>query len=171
MSIRLAIAGALILNYVVASENTPNQMASALVGIDVHPLVFMLYVNLLLLFLGALLDATTIPGDPASFLNRLPRTRNRPGAFKSFLHKGLKRFYETGTKSGIQAKHARRLTMQLTALDTAATIEDMDIPGFKLHALKGKDRDRWSIWVNGNWRITFEFRDGHAYVLDYEDYH
>ena len=42
---------------------------------------------------------------------------------------------------------------------------------FKLHALKGKDRGRWSIWVNGNWRITFQFRDGHAYVLDYEDYH
>ncbi len=59
---------------------------------------------------------------------------------KSFLHKGLKRFYETGSKSGIQAEHARRLTMQLTALDTAATIEDMDIPGFKLHALKGKDK-------------------------------
>lgn len=61
--------------------------------------------------------------------------------------------------------------MQLTALDTAATIEDTDIPGFKLHALKGKESGRWSIWVNGNWRITFEFRDGHAHVIDYEDYH
>ncbi len=90
---------------------------------------------------------------------------------KSFLHKGLKRFYETGSKSRIQTKHAKRLRMQLTALDTAVTIDDMDIPGFKLHALKGKDRGRWSIRVNGNWRITFEFRDGHAYVLDYEDYH
>jgi len=63
------------------------------------------------------------------------------------------------------------LTMQLTALDTATTIEDMDIPGFRLHALKRQDKGRWSIWVNGNWRITFEFRDGHAYVLHYEDYH
>ncbi len=89
----------------------------------------------------------------------------------SFLHKGLKRFYETGSKSGIQPQHARRLTMQLTALDTAATVEDMDIPGFKLQALEGRDRGRWSIWVNGNWRITFEFREGNAYVLDYEDYH
>ena len=61
--------------------------------------------------------------------------------------------------------------MQLTALDTATTIEDMDIHGFKLHALKGRNKGRWSIWVNGNWRITFEFRDGHAHVLDYEDYH
>jgi len=89
---------------------------------------------------------------------------------KSFLHKGLKRYYETGSRSGIQAKHARPLTMQLTALDTAATIDDMDIPDFKLHALKGKDRGHWSICVNGNWRITIEFRDGHAYVLDYQNY-
>ena len=61
--------------------------------------------------------------------------------------------------------------MQLVALDTAHTIEDMDIPGFKLHALKGKLKGRWSIWVSGNWRITFEFRDGNAFILDYEDYH
>ena len=61
---------------------------------------------------------------------------------KSFLHKGLKRFFETGSKSGIQAKHANRLRMQLTALDTAVTIDDMDIPGFKLHGLKGKYRGR-----------------------------
>lgn len=61
--------------------------------------------------------------------------------------------------------------MLLTALDTAATIEDMDIPGFRLHTLKGLNKGRWSIWVNGNWRITFEFRDGHAHVLNYEDYH
>ena len=61
--------------------------------------------------------------------------------------------------------------MLLTALDTAATIEDMDIPGLRLHTLKGKAQDRWSIWVTGNWRITFDFRDGHSYVIDYEDYH
>lgn len=61
--------------------------------------------------------------------------------------------------------------MQLVALDTAQTIEDIDIPGFRLHQLMGTDRGRWSIWVNGNWRITFEFEDGNAFVLDYEDYH
>jgi proteic killer suppression protein len=61
--------------------------------------------------------------------------------------------------------------MQLTALDTAQAVEDMDIPGFRLHPLKGKLRGRWSITVNGNWRLTFEFQDGNAYVLDYEDYH
>jgi len=61
--------------------------------------------------------------------------------------------------------------MLLAALDTAKSIEDMDIPGFRLHSLKGEERSRWSVWVNGNWRMTFEFKDGHAFVLDYEDYH
>jgi proteic killer suppression protein len=61
--------------------------------------------------------------------------------------------------------------MLLVALETAQNIGDMDVPGFNLHPLKGQGKGRWSIWVNGNWRVTFEFRDGHAYVLDYEDYH
>ncbi len=90
---------------------------------------------------------------------------------QSFRHKGLRRFYETSSLAGIQPQHAKRLRMQLAALDSAQVIEDMDIPGFRLHPLKGADRGRWSIWVNGNWRLTFEFRDGQAYVLDYEDYH
>ena len=90
---------------------------------------------------------------------------------KSFRHKGLKRLYETGSASGVQAAHAGRLRMQLAALDTARVIEDMDIPGFRLHPLKGKSAGRWAISVSGNWRVTFEFRDGNAFVLDYEDYH
>jgi len=61
--------------------------------------------------------------------------------------------------------------MILTALDTANTIADMDVPGLRLHPLKGGGRGRCSVRVNGNWRVTFEFRDGHAYILDYEDYH
>jgi proteic killer suppression protein len=61
--------------------------------------------------------------------------------------------------------------MQLAALDSAQTIDDMSIPGFRLHPLKGTMSGRWSITVSGNWRVTFEFRDGNAYVLDYEDYH
>jgi proteic killer suppression protein len=61
--------------------------------------------------------------------------------------------------------------MLLTALDTAATIEDMDIPGLRLHTLKEQAQDRWPIWVTGNRRITFEYSDGHAYGMDYEDYH
>lgn len=90
---------------------------------------------------------------------------------KTFRHKGLRLLFETGSTSGVQATHAKRLRMQLAALDTARTIEDMDIPGFRLHPLKGERRGRWSIAVNGNWRVTFEFKDGNAYVLGYEDYH
>ena len=59
----------------------------------------------------------------------------------------------------------------MAALDTAQKIDDMDIPGYKLHSLKGKSKGRWSICVNGNWRLTFDFKDGNVNVLDYEDYH
>jgi len=61
--------------------------------------------------------------------------------------------------------------MILIALDTSSDIRDMDIPGFQLHPLKGKLKGRWAVSVSGNWRVTFEFRDGNAYILDYEDYH
>ena len=61
--------------------------------------------------------------------------------------------------------------MQLTALDTAASIDDIDIPGFRLHQLKGSEKGRWSITVNGNWRLTFEFVESDVHILDYEDYH
>tara|TARA_B100002019_G_scaffold251501_1_gene231969 strand:- start:197 stop:475 length:279 start_codon:yes stop_codon:yes gene_type:complete len=90
---------------------------------------------------------------------------------KSFRHKGLEQFFESGSKAGIKTDHAKRLRLQLAALDTATIIDDMAIPGFKLHALKGRESQRWSIRVSGNWRLTFEFYDGNAYVLDYEDYH
>jgi len=90
---------------------------------------------------------------------------------KSFRHKGLRRYFEAGSLADIQPAHASRLKMQLAALDTAQVIEDMDIPGFRLHPLKGRERGRWSICVNGNWRVTFEFENGNAFVLDYEDYH
>ena len=90
---------------------------------------------------------------------------------KSFKHKGLRRFFETGTLAGIQASHANRLRMQLAALDTAQTIDDMDVPGFRLHPLKSDRISLWAITVNGNWRITFEFIEGDAYIVNYEDYH
>ena len=89
----------------------------------------------------------------------------------SFRHKGLRRYFETGSLAGIQPAHANRLKMQLAALDTAQTVEDMDIAGFRLHSLKGGESGRWSIWVNGNWRVTFQFENGNALILDYEDYH
>lgn len=61
--------------------------------------------------------------------------------------------------------------MQLAALDTAHVIDDINLPGFRMHPLKGDKAGRWSITVSGNWRMTFEFREGNAFVLDYEDYH
>lgn len=90
---------------------------------------------------------------------------------KSFRHKGLQKFFESGKTVGVQAKHAKRLRMMLAALHTAQTVDDVMIPGFHCHPLKGKMRNRWSISVSGNYRVTFEFRDGNAYILDYEDYH
>jgi proteic killer suppression protein len=89
----------------------------------------------------------------------------------SFKHKGLEEFYEKGSTQGIQSNHARKLRMQLAALDTSLSIEDMDIPGYRLHRLKGSRKGFWSITVNGNWRLTFEFQDGNVHILNYEDYH
>jgi len=90
---------------------------------------------------------------------------------KSFRHKGLRKYYESGSTAGIQSNHAKRLRMQLAALNSAVTIDDMDISGYGLQPLKGEMKGRWSISVNGNWRLTFEFIDGNVYILDYEDYH
>jgi proteic killer suppression protein len=90
---------------------------------------------------------------------------------KSFKHKGLEKFYESGSTKGIQANHAKKLRMQLAALDTAQSIDDMDIPGYRLHQLTGDRRGSWSITVNANWRLTFEFEEGNVYILNYEDYH
>ncbi|CAA0110043.1 type II toxin-antitoxin system RelE/ParE family toxin [Zhongshania aliphaticivorans] len=90
---------------------------------------------------------------------------------KSFKHKGLEKFYKAGTTKGIQASHASKLRMQLAALDTAFCVDDLDIPGYRLHPLKGSRKGLWSITVNGNWRVTFEFQEGHVYIVNYEDYH
>ena len=61
--------------------------------------------------------------------------------------------------------------MILAALDSAHEIDDMDLPGFRLHPLKGKLKGIWSVTVSGNWRITFEFENGNAHIVNYEDYH
>lgn len=89
----------------------------------------------------------------------------------SFMHKGLKKYYETGSTAGIQPSHAKRLRLMLAALDTAKQIDDMDLPGFNLHQLKGERKDIWSISVSGNWRVTFMFNEGNAQIINYEDYH
>jgi proteic killer suppression protein len=90
---------------------------------------------------------------------------------RSFKHKGLRLFFEKGNTKGIQSAHASKLRMQLVALHSATEINDLDIPGYRLHPLKGKRSNLWSITVNGNWRITFEFDNGNVYIVNYEDYH
>ena len=89
----------------------------------------------------------------------------------SFKHKGLDLFSTTGSTAGIQAKHATKLRLQLDALNRATCPQDMNAPSWRLHPLKGNLKEHWSITVNGNWRITFKFENGHAEIVDYQDYH
>jgi len=90
---------------------------------------------------------------------------------KSFQHKGLEVFFTTGSTKGIQTAHAKKLRLQLAMLDVAEVISDMDKPGWRLHELKGNRKETWSVVVSGNWRLTFRFENGDAYVINYEDYH
>ena len=90
---------------------------------------------------------------------------------RSFRHAGLEKFFLTGSKAGIQPSHAVKLRRQLTLLNTAKNANRMDVPGWDLHPLKGTLRDHWSIKVNGNWRMTFQFEDECAILVDYQDYH
>lgn len=90
---------------------------------------------------------------------------------RTFRHKGLEVFFRTGNPAGIQPAHAKRLRLQLGKLDTAKGAEDMNLPGWKLHPLKGRLKNHWSVWVSGNWRLTFAFENGDAILVDYRDYH
>jgi len=90
---------------------------------------------------------------------------------KSFRHKGIKQFFETGLKAGIQPKHAERLRKQLFALDNARSAKDMNAPGWRLHALHGDLQGHWSVDVSGSWRLTFAFEGEDAVLVDYQDYH
>lgn len=89
----------------------------------------------------------------------------------SFRHKGLQAFFETGGKAGIQPHHAPKLQRQLVRLDQAKGPDDMNVPGWRLHALDGDLAGHFSIWVNGNWRLTFKFAGQNAVLVDYQDYH
>lgn len=90
---------------------------------------------------------------------------------KSFAHKGLEAFFATGSKAGIQAVHAARLRRQLAQLHQASTPKDMNVPGWRLHPLKGSFAGHWAVWVSGNWRMTFKFDGLDASIVDYQDYH
>ncbi len=90
---------------------------------------------------------------------------------RTFRHKGLQRFFRAGSKSGIQPQHANKLRLQLGRLDAAKSAADMDLPDWRLHILTGGLKGHWSVWVNGNWRLTFAFEGGDAILVDYQDYH
>ena len=90
---------------------------------------------------------------------------------RSFKHKGLARFFDAGSKSGIQAKHSERLRLILGQLSAATVPEDMKLPGLDLHPLKGDRKGSWAVSVSGNWRITFRFVGKDADAVNYEDYH
>lgn len=89
----------------------------------------------------------------------------------SFRHSGLETLYRTGSTKGVQAAHAKKLTRILAALDAAATRNDLNQPGYRLHPLKGDRKGFWSMWVNGNWRVTLRFIGVDVELIDYEDHH
>ena len=90
---------------------------------------------------------------------------------KSFIHKGLQKFYSTGSTSGIQIKHEKKLRLILSNLDQAESPDDMDLPGLFMPPVKGDRKDIWSVRVSGNWRVTYRFVGRDVEIINYEDYH
>lgn len=90
---------------------------------------------------------------------------------RSFRHRGLKALYEGRKAARVSAQHVEKLRDILALLDRARGPDDMNLPGFRLHRLKGALRGHWAVWVSGNWRVIFRFEDGHAADVDYLDYH
>lgn len=90
---------------------------------------------------------------------------------KSFKHKGLEKFYKTGNTKGIQAIHAKKLKQLLSMLDAMTTTDDLKLPSLRFHQLQGDKQNLYSITVQANWRLTFEFDNENVYILDYTDYH
>ena len=89
----------------------------------------------------------------------------------SFRHKGLERLYRDGSKKGVQAAHVDKLQRILSLLDVAQSSDDLTVPSFRIHPLKGKLVGRWPIWVSGNWRVTFRFVEQDVELVDYQDNH
>lgn len=90
---------------------------------------------------------------------------------KTFKHKGVKQFFETGSKAGIQAQHANKLSRQLLLLDAARVPEEMNIAGWRFHPLSQNLAGHYAVWVDQNWRLTFRFDGENAELVDYQDYH
>lgn len=90
---------------------------------------------------------------------------------RSIRHRGLRRLYEANDPRGVMAEHAEKLRDILARLDAARVVTDMDLPGFRLHPLRGNLRGYWAVTVRANWRVIFRFADGEASEVDYVDYH
>lgn len=95
---------------------------------------------------------------------------NEVNMIKSFNHKGLQLFFESGSVKGIRAEQAKKIRQMLTLLNKISTIDEIQSL-WRCHQLKGKRSNIWSLTVSGNWRLTFEFINGDVYILNYEDYH
>jgi len=89
----------------------------------------------------------------------------------SWCHKGLRRFFEKGSTAGIRSDHAKRLQLILSRLDASTCVRDMNLPGLRLHPLKGRYKGHWAVDVSGNWRVIFQFQGQDAHDVDYLDYH
>lgn len=89
----------------------------------------------------------------------------------SFRHKGLETLFRTGSRKGVQPQHAPKLLRILDLLDIAARPEELMLPGYRTHQLRGELFGHWSMWVNGNWRVTFRFVGEDVELVDYRDYH
>jgi len=90
---------------------------------------------------------------------------------RSYRHKGIEKFVLSGSTARIRNEHAKRLRLILGRLEASTEPKDMNLPGLRLHELKGKSKGRWSVWVSGNWQVTFRFDGIDAVEVDYEDYH
>ncbi len=90
---------------------------------------------------------------------------------KSFNHKGLEKFYKTGSTKGIQAIHANKISRILAVLDAMSELNDLNSPAYRLHPLIGDLKGLWAVTVQANWRITFKVENENVYIVDYQDYH
>ena len=105
------------------------------------------------------------------YVDNVQRTCYNINMIKSFKHKGLEKLFLKGDSSKILQEHVKRLRLILAIIHKAKSIEDVNFVGSNLHELIGDKKGIWSVTVRANWRITFKFEDGNAYILNYEDYH
>lgn len=107
----------------------------------------------------------------AGYNGRSDLFQHPPAVIRKIRHKGLKKLYEDDSAAKVNPDHAGKLRRILARLDAASGPQDMNLPGYRLHKLKGKLEGYWSVEVSGNWRVIFRFEGGHATDVDFVDYH